>query len=90
VADVSGFLLFEDSREESLMLGIGQVVDVIVTKVSSNGRVCSVSMDHDKYTTSFVSHLHVYHHESYVLMLNTSFPKFLLSTPFYQGHLYRV
>ncbi|KAF5352778.1 hypothetical protein D9756_006044 [Leucocoprinus leucothites] len=54
VPDVSGFLSFEGSGPK---LSIGQVVDVVITKVSSNGRVCSVSLDSEKHSNSFLSEI---------------------------------
>ncbi|KXN86783.1 rRNA biogenesis protein RRP5 [Leucoagaricus sp. SymC.cos] len=54
VPDVSGFLSFESLDSK---LFIGQVVDVSVTKVSSNGRVCRVSLDNEKLSTAFLSEI---------------------------------
>ncbi|KAJ3575984.1 hypothetical protein NP233_g748 [Leucocoprinus birnbaumii] len=54
VPDVSGFLPFEGSWPN---LTMGQVVDVVVSKVSSNGRVCSVSRDKEKHSTAVLSEI---------------------------------
>lgn len=48
---MSGFLPFEGSESK---FSIGQIIDTVVTKLSSNGRVCSVSEDSEKQSNSFV------------------------------------
>lgn len=77
VPDVSGFLPFEDTGKRTSKLHIGQVIDVTVTKISGNGRICSVSMDEAKLATSFVSPFPGFLFSSYVCI---SSPKFLPST----------
>ncbi|KAM5530726.1 hypothetical protein V8D89_015586 [Ganoderma adspersum] len=48
IPDVSGFLSFKDAKKGvcgSKKLHIGRLLDVAVSKVSSNGRICNVSID---------------------------------------------
>ncbi len=52
VPDVSGFLSF--SAKENPKYFVGQVVEVTVTKFSSNQRVCNVGVDKEKQEASYV------------------------------------
>ena len=67
IPDISGFLPFnerKDLKNEDAKLHVGVLLDVTVTKVSGNGRTCSVSADHATFTFSYVClHLHrfIYH-----------------------------
>lgn len=55
VADISGFLSFEEAGEGSCKLHVGQIVDVSVVKISGNSRVCSVCLGGEKQAASSVS-----------------------------------
>jgi rRNA biogenesis protein RRP5 len=47
IREVSGFLSFKDAKralENSSKLPIGSIVDVSVSKLSSNGRTCNVTI----------------------------------------------
>jgi rRNA biogenesis protein RRP5 len=62
IPEVSGFLSFKDAKkalEGSSKLPVGNVVDVAVSKLSSNGRTCNV--------TIAPSSLKVSHVRSYIL-----------------------
>lgn len=56
VAKISGFLSFEDAKLGSGdgRLFVGQLLQVTVTKVSSNGRICNVTADSKKFSFSSV------------------------------------
>jgi rRNA biogenesis protein RRP5 len=56
VPKVSGFLSFEDVKQQvgEGKLYVGQLLDVTVTKMSSNGRICNVSVDTKRFTSSSV------------------------------------
>ncbi|KII94182.1 hypothetical protein PLICRDRAFT_122174 [Plicaturopsis crispa FD-325 SS-3] len=57
--DVSGFLSFKESRKGSsnpdLKFYVGQLLDVCVTKMSGNGRTCTVSIDPELLESSSIS-----------------------------------
>ncbi|RDB29525.1 rRNA biogenesis protein RRP5 [Hypsizygus marmoreus] len=59
VPDVAGFLSFKDAQKapiaENKKLYVGQVVDVTVTKMSSNGRTCNVSADPATFSSTSLS-----------------------------------
>jgi len=57
LSDVSGFLSFKDAQKvfETSKLHIGRILDVSVTKLSSNGRTCNVSITPSKIRTASVS-----------------------------------
>jgi rRNA biogenesis protein RRP5 len=47
IPDISGFLSFKDAKkslESSSKLPVGSVIDVSVSKLSSNGRTCNVTI----------------------------------------------
>ncbi|KAI0275150.1 nucleic acid-binding protein [Gloeopeniophorella convolvens] len=47
ISDISGFLSFKDAKkvlERSSKLDVGSIVDVSVSKLSSNGRTCNVTI----------------------------------------------
>jgi rRNA biogenesis protein RRP5 len=56
VPQVSGFLSFEDAKlvsgDEKLF--VGQLLEVTVIKISSNGRICNVTADPKKFSSSSV------------------------------------
>jgi rRNA biogenesis protein RRP5 len=56
VPKVSGFLSFEDAKLGSgdRRLYVGQLLEVTVIKVSSNGRICNVAADPKKFRFSSV------------------------------------
>ncbi|KAG6911579.1 hypothetical protein DXG01_011882 [Tephrocybe rancida] len=56
--DVSGFLSFKDAKKgrfEDRKLYVGQLLDVSVTKMSSNGRICNVIVDPATFASSYLS-----------------------------------
>ncbi|KAI0931812.1 hypothetical protein AcW2_000609 [Taiwanofungus camphoratus] len=57
--DVSGFLSFKDTKkcnfDTTNKLYVGQLVDVCVSKMSGNGRTCTVSVDPKSYIKASVS-----------------------------------
>ena len=57
IPDISGFLPFnegKDPQNEDTKLHVGVLLDVTVTKVSGNGRTCTVSADHTTFASSYV------------------------------------
>jgi rRNA biogenesis protein RRP5 len=47
IEDISGFLSFKDAKktlESSSKLPVGSVIDVSISKLSSNGRTCNVTI----------------------------------------------
>ncbi|KZT75076.1 hypothetical protein DAEQUDRAFT_807332 [Daedalea quercina L-15889] len=56
ISGVSGFLSFKDARkgpfDEPDSLHIGRLLDVAVTKMSANGRICSLTADPTTYNTA--------------------------------------
>lgn len=57
IPDISGFLPFNEKKgpkNEDTKLHVGVLLDVTVTKVSGNGRTCTVSADHATFTSSYV------------------------------------
>lgn len=73
---MSGFLPFEGSESK---FSIGQIIDTVVIKLSSNGRVCSVSEDSEKQSNSFVRF--VVSPVVLEFIFSSSFLRSLLSTP---------
>lgn len=71
IPDISGFLSFP--TEENPKYLVGQVMDVTITKISSNQRVCSVGIDKEKQETSYVG----------LFLLQPFYPNALLSFPKY-------
>ena len=61
ISETSGFLPFNNeesmSGEPLVKLHVGQVLDVTVTKTSSNGRICTVVADPRKFSTSSVGYI---------------------------------
>ncbi|KAG5651611.1 hypothetical protein H0H81_008071 [Sphagnurus paluster] len=59
IPDVSGFLSFKDAKQGpfkgSQKLYLGQLLDVSVTKLSSNGRTCNVVVDPATFSSSSIS-----------------------------------
>ncbi|PCH33915.1 nucleic acid-binding protein [Wolfiporia cocos MD-104 SS10] len=57
IADVSGFLSFKDAKKSLFgdALFVGQLLDVCVTKLSANGRTCTVSVDAASVSTASLS-----------------------------------
>ena len=56
IPDISGFLPFngrKDPKDEDSK-HVGVLLDVTITKVSGNGRTCTVSGDHTTFTSSYV------------------------------------
>ncbi|KAF5375185.1 hypothetical protein D9758_000459 [Tetrapyrgos nigripes] len=59
VPDVSGFLSFKDAKlRDNEKLLVGQLVDVTVTTLSKNGRMCNVSIDSELFSSSSVEYSH--------------------------------
>ena len=58
IPDVSGFLSFKDAdplhQNRDIKLPIGALLDVTTTKVSANGRTCTVSGDSSLFVKSAV------------------------------------
>ena len=57
IPDISGFLPLAETRglkSEDTILHPGVLFDVTITKVSENGRACTVSTDHNKFISSYV------------------------------------
>ena len=57
IPDMSGFLPFnqgKDLQNEDTKLHVGVLLNVTITKVSGNGRTCTVSVDHTTFTASYV------------------------------------
>ena len=58
IQDVSGFLSFKDSAKGPMgdgKLYIGRLLQVTVSKLSSNGRTCTVSVEPGAVASAFVS-----------------------------------
>lgn len=62
VQDISGFLSFKDAQQAPHLgerrLSIGHLLDVSVTKLSSNGRTCNVTVNPESIRSAFVSCTH--------------------------------
>ena len=57
IPDMAGFLPFSERKgleNEDTKLHVGVLLDVTITKVSGNGRTCTVSADHTTFTSSYV------------------------------------
>jgi rRNA biogenesis protein RRP5 len=57
ISDVSGFLSFKDAKkalESSSKLAVGCVIDVSISKLSSNGRTCNVTISPASIKASYV------------------------------------
>jgi rRNA biogenesis protein RRP5 len=54
IPDISGFLPFNERKNEDTKLHIGVLLNVTITKVSENGRTCTLSADHATFTSSYV------------------------------------
>ncbi|KAL6310100.1 U3 snoRNP-associated protein Rrp5 [Sparassis latifolia] len=61
LSDVTGFLSFKDAKkgafEHPRKLRVGQLLDVSVTKMSGNGRTCSVSVDPQTFASTSTSEI---------------------------------
>ena len=59
ISDVSGFLSFKDAdplqQNRDVKLPTGALFDVTITKVSANGRICTLSRDSTLFVKSAVS-----------------------------------
>lgn len=68
IPDVSGFLSFKDAKkslQSSSSLLVGSIVDVSISKVSSNGRTCNVTISPSSIRASHVcSPVPLFHHPS--------------------------
>ena len=61
IPDVSGFLSFKETRKiAEVKYQVGQLVDVYVTKLSSNRRTCNFGVNPKNLTSNSVSHLWLY------------------------------
>lgn len=61
IPDVSGFLSFKETRKiAEVKYQVGQLVDVYVTKLSSNRRTCNFGVNLKNLTSNSVSHLWLY------------------------------
>lgn len=56
VAKVAGFLSFKDAKRRfgEDKLGVGRIVDVVASKLSSNGRTCNVTVAESTVKDAFV------------------------------------
>ena len=58
INDLPAFLSYKDiegkSSEEHESLQVGALVDVVVQKVSDNGRTCNVKLDKNSFALAFV------------------------------------
>ena len=71
IPDILGFLPFNERKNlknEDTKLHVGVLLDVTVTKVSGNGRTCTVSADHATFISSYVC----LHFHRFVYLLLTS------------------
>ncbi|KAF9527766.1 hypothetical protein CPB83DRAFT_376457 [Crepidotus variabilis] len=61
IQEVSGFLSFKDASRggavDGTRLYTSSILDVIITKVSANGRTCAVSTDPSSFTSSHLSEI---------------------------------
>lgn len=68
ITDISGFLSFKDAkqspRSEERRLTVGHLVDVCVTKLSSNGRTCNVSVNPESVKSTSVRPSNALHVDS--------------------------
>jgi len=68
IPDISGFLSFKDAKkslQSPSNLLVGSVVDVSISKVSSNGRTCNVTISPSSIRASHVcSSISLFHHSS--------------------------
>ncbi|KAI0027317.1 nucleic acid-binding protein [Vararia minispora EC-137] len=57
IADVSGFLSFKDAKKRfgDAKLHIGRLLDVVVSKLSSNGRTCNVTASENALKTASIT-----------------------------------
>jgi hypothetical protein len=56
IPDVAGFLPFKDVKRDSAgKLHVGQILDVVVVKMSSNARTCKVVLDKELFASATVS-----------------------------------
>jgi len=61
IPDVSGFLSFKETEKiTEVRYRVGQLVDVYVTKLSSNRRTCNFGADPKKFVSNSVSDLQLY------------------------------
>jgi rRNA biogenesis protein RRP5 len=61
IPDVTGFLSFKDAKkalESSSKLPLGSIVDVSISKLSSNGRTCNVTISPSSIKVSHVCSLY--------------------------------
>lgn len=68
IPEISGFLSFKDAKKSlhsSSSLLVGSIVDVSISKVSSNGRTCNVTISPSSLRASYVcSPISLFHHSS--------------------------
>lgn len=90
IPDISGFLPFNERNEpknEDSKLHVGVLLDVTVTKVSGNGRTCTVSGDHTTFTSSYVCvHFIAYFSAAHFPI---SCQTYLRLHQFFQEHLFK-
>ena len=63
ISDVSGFLSFKDAKKalsSSSKLPVGSIIDVSISKLSSNGRTCNVTISPSSIRVSHVCSLYFY------------------------------
>ena len=63
IPDVSGFLSFKDAKKAlsgSSKLPVGSIIDVSISKLSSNGRTCNVTISPSSIRVSHVCSLYFY------------------------------
>jgi rRNA biogenesis protein RRP5 len=61
ISDISGFLSFKDAKkalESSSKLPVGSIIDVSISKLSSNGRTCNVTISPSSIRVSHVCSLY--------------------------------
>ena len=88
IPDISGFLPYNDPKNEDAKLHVGVLLDVTVTKVSGNGRTCTVSADHATFTSSYVC-LHFSSLHLSAAHFPLSCQKYLRLHQFFRAHLYK-
>ena len=55
IPDISGFLSFKEAKISEVRYRVGQLVDVYVTKLSSNRRTCNFGVDPKNLVSNSVS-----------------------------------
>lgn len=88
IPDISGFLPFNEGKDEDTKLHVGVLLDVTITKVSGNGRTCTVSADQATFTSSYVC-LHIPSLHLSASHFSLSCQKYLRLRQFFRARLYK-